>query len=50
VKDGKIELAWWVLEDLKDGLRDELETSGTELFIIERHPFEDGLIVELIPL
>lgn len=50
VKDGKIELAWWVLEDLKDGLREELETSGTKIFIIERHPFEDGLIVELIPL
>jgi len=50
VKEGKIELAWWVLEDLKDELKEELETSGTKIFIIERHPFEDGLLVELIPL
>lgn len=50
VKEEKIEIAWWVLEDLKDVLKEELEPSGTKLFIIERHPFEDGLIVELIPL
>lgn len=50
VKGGKIEIAWWVLEDLKDGLKEELEPLGTKLFIIERHPFEDGLLVELIPL
>lgn len=50
VKEGKIEIAWWVLEDLADVLKEELESSGTELFIIERHPFEDGLVVELIPL
>jgi len=39
-----------VLEDLKDGLKEELEPLGTKLFIIERHPFEDGMLVELIPL
>lgn len=50
VKSGKIEIAWWVLEDLKDGLKEELEPLGTRIFIIERHPFEDGLLVELIPL
>ncbi|WP_410507544.1 radical SAM protein [Methanosarcina hadiensis] len=50
VKEGKIEIAWWVLEDLKDMLKEELEPSSTKLFIIERHPFEDGLVVELIPL
>jgi pyruvate formate-lyase activating enzyme-like uncharacterized protein len=50
VKEGKIELAWWVLDDLKDGLKEELEPLGARIFIIERHPFEDGLIVELIPL
>jgi len=50
VKEGKIEIAWWVLEDLKDGLKEELEPLGTKLFIIERHPFEDGMLVELIPL
>ncbi len=50
VNEGKIELAWWVLEDLKDGLKEELEPSGTKIFIVERHPFEDGMLVELIPL
>jgi len=50
VKEGKIEIAWWVLEDLKDGLKEELGPLGTGIFIIERHPFEDGLLVELIPL
>ena len=50
LKEGKIELAWWVLEDLKDGLKEELEPSGTKILIIERHPFEDGMLVELIPL
>ena len=50
VKEGKIEVAWWVLQDIKDGLKEELEPSGAKLFIIERHPFEDGLLVELIPL
>lgn len=50
IKEEKIEIAWWVLEDLKDALKEELEPSGTKLFIIERHPFEDGLVVELIPL
>lgn len=50
VKEGKIEVAWWVLEDLKEGLKEELGPSGTKFSIIERHPFEDGLLVELIPL
>lgn len=50
IKEGKIEMAWWVLEDLKDVLKEELESSCTNLFIVERHPFEGGLLVELIPL
>ncbi|MGV8075722.1 MAG: radical SAM protein [Methanosarcina sp.] len=50
VKDGKIEIAWWVLEELKDGIKEELEPMGTKIFIIERYPFEDGMLVELIPL
>ena len=50
VKEEKIEIAWWVLEDLKDALKEELEPSGTKLFIIERYPFENGMLVELIPL
>ena len=50
VKDGKIEIAWWVLEELKEEIKEELEPSGSRLFIIERYPFEDGMLVELIPL
>jgi pyruvate formate-lyase activating enzyme-like uncharacterized protein len=50
VKNGKIETAWWVLEELKEEIKEELEPSGSKLFIIERYPFEDGMLVELIPL
>ncbi len=50
IKDGKIEIAWWLLEELKDELKEELQLSETRIFIVERHPFEDGLVVELIPL
>ncbi len=50
IKDGKIEIAWWVLEELKENIKEELESSGSRLNIIERYPFEDGMLVELIPL
>lgn len=50
IKYEKIEIAWWVLEELKDALNKELEPSGAKFFIIERYPFEEGLVVELIPL
>jgi pyruvate formate-lyase activating enzyme-like uncharacterized protein len=50
VKDGKIEISWWVLEELKEEIKEELEPSGSRLLIIERYPFEDGMLVELIPL
>jgi len=50
IKDGKIEVAWWVLEEFKENFREELGPSGSRLLIIERYPFEDGLLVELIPL
>jgi pyruvate formate-lyase activating enzyme-like uncharacterized protein len=49
-KEGKIEIAWWVLEELKDELKEELEPPGTKLFIIERYPFENGMLIELTPL
>ncbi len=49
-KDGKIEIAWWVLEELKDELKEELELLGTKFFIIERYPFEKGMLIELTPL
>jgi pyruvate formate-lyase activating enzyme-like uncharacterized protein len=50
VKDGKIEIAWWVLEELKEEIRRDLEPFEGSFYIIERYPFEDGMIVELIPL
>jgi len=50
IKNGKIDIAWWVLEELKEGIKEELEPSGSRLTIIERYPFEDGMLVELIPL
>ena len=50
IKAGKIEIAWWVLEELREGIKEKLEPSGSRLVIIERYPFEDGLVVELIPL
>ena len=50
VKKGRIELAWWVLEDLKEEIKEELKLLGAKLLIIERYPFTAGLLVELIPL
>ncbi len=50
VKDGKVEIAWWVLEELSKEIKRELEPFITTLFIVERYPFEDGMVVELIPL
>ena len=65
VRDGKIEMAWWVLEELKEELKEKLEEEikeqenegkaerkvcKTRLSIIERYPFENGMLVELIPL
>lgn len=50
VIEGKIEIAWWILEELKEEINEELGSLGARLVIIERYPFEDGMIVELIPL
>jgi pyruvate formate-lyase activating enzyme-like uncharacterized protein len=41
---GRIEMAWWVLDDIKEALGEELKS------IVERYPTEDGLVVERIPL
>ncbi|MDQ1253433.1 MAG: uncharacterized protein QG646_2600 [Euryarchaeota archaeon] len=46
VKDEKIEIAWWILEEIKEEIFEELEPSYTRLSIIERYPFENGLVVE----
>ena len=42
----KIETAWWILEDLSELIRQNTD----EMFIVERYPFEKGLIVEKIPV
>ncbi len=46
VKDKTIELPWWLIEDMAEELKDE----GFVPSIIERYPFENGLVVEVIPL
>ncbi|HMK45250.1 MAG TPA: radical SAM protein [Methanocella sp.] len=40
----RIEIAWWILDDIKE------ELTGTEKSIVERYPLRDGLVVERIPL
>lgn len=40
----RIEIAWWILDDLKE------ELAGYEKSIVERYPLKDGLVVERIPL
>lgn len=40
----RLEIAWWILDDLKE------ELSGFEKSIVERYPLKDGLVVERIPL
>ena len=46
VKNGSIEIAWWVLEDIAD----ELNEVGSILTIVERYPFEGGLVVQTTPI
>ena len=43
---GRIEIAWWILEDIAQ----DLKKAGHILSIIERYPFEDGLVVETMPI
>ena len=50
VKKERIEIAWWVLEELKEEIKEKLKSLGAKILIVERYPFEDGLLVELIPL
>lgn len=46
VKGRSVETAWWVLEDVADLVRENAE----EMSIIERYPFENGFVVEKVPL
>ena len=50
VKEGRIEIAWWVLEDIKEEIKEELESYEARLSVIERYPFEGGMVVETIYL
>jgi pyruvate formate-lyase activating enzyme-like uncharacterized protein len=50
VKEGRIEIAWWVLEEIKAEIKEELEPFEVRLSIIERYPFENGMVVETIYL
>ncbi|HJH32618.1 MAG TPA: radical SAM protein [Methanosarcinaceae archaeon] len=42
----RIEIAWWILEDIAKNLKG----TGSKLSIIERYPFENGLVVEMMPI
>jgi pyruvate formate-lyase activating enzyme-like uncharacterized protein len=43
--DGRIDIAWWILEGL------EMRTcDGSQCSIVERYPMENGLVVERIPI
>jgi pyruvate formate-lyase activating enzyme-like uncharacterized protein len=46
VKEGRIEMAWWVLEEIQEEIKEALGSSDARLSIIERYPFENGMIVE----
>ncbi|HJH28791.1 MAG TPA: radical SAM protein [Methanosarcinaceae archaeon] len=46
VRGGRIEIAWWILEDIAQ----DLKRVGRTLLIIERYPFEGGLVVETMPI
>lgn len=41
-----IDIAWWILDDIAESIR----TPIRKLYILERYPLKDGLIVEKIPL
>ncbi len=41
-----IDIAWWILEDIAPYIKDP----ARKLYIIERYPLKNGLIVEKIPL
>ncbi|MGP8320092.1 MAG: radical SAM protein [Methanosarcinaceae archaeon] len=46
IMNNRIEIAWWILEDIAQ----EFEGTGSTLSIIERYPFENGLVVESMPI
>jgi pyruvate formate-lyase activating enzyme-like uncharacterized protein len=48
IEGDHIEIAWWILDEIASKIELNCETS--EMYIIERYPTKNGLIVEKIPL
>lgn len=46
VKDDCVDIAWWILDDISEYLKE----AGSDVKIIERYPWNRGLIVETIPI
>ncbi|MFP4655373.1 MAG: radical SAM protein [Methanohalobium sp.] len=46
IVDIKIDIAWWILEDIAD----DLKNIGCSTSIIERYPLKNGLVVETLPI
>jgi pyruvate formate-lyase activating enzyme-like uncharacterized protein len=46
VRDGIVEIAWWIAEDLAT----ELIQIGCDVSVIERYPMKNGMIAERTPL
>lgn len=46
INDKVIETAWWIVDDLKD----ELKNAGCKVSVIERYPMKNGMLVEKTPL
>ncbi len=43
---GSVETAWWIASDLAD----ELKEKGFSVYVIERYPMKNGMVVEKTPL
>lgn len=46
VREGAVETAWWIASDLAD----ELKENGLKVYVIERYPMKNGMVVEKTPL
>ncbi len=46
VREGSVETAWWIASDLVD----ELKEKGLNVYVIERYPMKNGMVVEKTPL
>lgn len=46
VRDGTVEIAWWIAEDFAS----ELKKIGCNVSVIERYPMKNGMVAESTPL